>query len=110
MVAAHAVALYPSIGASTSARAVGDEVRDHCTLSFEEVNWKAMAEYIATNIQPWQAVRMKVNKLIPKRVSKVGRKPTVIGKTITLPSNSTQREKLKQIWQHQQSTFTKEQQ
>ena len=108
LIGADACALYPSIQAGTSAKAVGDEVREHNDISFECMDWEHVSKYVATNVKPWEAVRMKVNYLLPKRVSKGGRRPTVTGKTLTKPSYSTQ--KVKEIWQPTKDTFTAEEQ
>ena len=51
---------------------------------------------------------MSVEKLMPKRISDQGRKPTVTGKSLTLPVNSKQ--KIKLIWQPQKDHFTKTEQ
>ena len=103
LIGADACALYPSIQATTSAKAVGDEVRDNCDLSFKGVDWEHVTKYIATNTKPWEARRMKVSHLIPKRISKGGRRPLVTGKTLTKPSYSTQ--KVKEIWQPSKILF-----
>ena len=52
LIGADAVALYPSIQAATTAKAIGDEVREQCDLDFEEINWSEVAKYIATCVQP----------------------------------------------------------
>ena len=72
------------------------------------MNWHNVGKYIATCAKPWETVRMKVHKLIPKRSSNAGRKITVSGKPLTQPPNSKQ--KLKDIWIPQRDSFTPEQQ
>ena len=47
---------------------------------------------------------MKVDKLVPKRIHKLGRKPKVTGISITLPENSKQQ--TKEIWSPQKTNFT----
>ena len=89
---ADASALYPSIQSHISAKAVGDEVREGCNLEFESMDWEHVTKYLATNLKPWEARRMKVSDLLPQRTSKRkgGRRPTVTGSSLTKPSYSVQ--------------------
>ena len=82
----------------------GEEVRENCQLKSEDMNWTEVAKYGATCLKPWETKHMKVDKLIPVRATNRGWRPTLTGKTITVPTNTKQ--KVEQIWFPQRSSFT----
>ena len=69
--------LYPSLNIVESAKICGAAVKNS-ELEFEDVDWTWATLYIALNMQQNQINQEKLQDLVPRRVAKRGRRPTVL--------------------------------
>ena len=78
VVGADVVGLYPNLNADITAEAIRLEVVES-EAKFEGVNYFEAGKYIAINTQPWEARKMGVENLIPRRRYNRGPKPKITG-------------------------------
>ena len=79
LVAADAMALYPSLDRHECARVVREEVIKS-EVVVEGTNWREMARYLAITSDPWEWSKWGVRPFIPTKIHNVGPDPGITGK------------------------------
>ena len=89
LIAADAVALYPSLDHQRSSEVVRREVMQS-KLRMQGTNWREMARYLKMTCSPGEVARYKVKKFLPSRSKTGGNEPGITGTEAQSGSCDTQ--------------------
>ena len=70
--------MFPSLDALYTSKLVYQAAVES-EIKYEGLDFKEIVTYLAINLSEWQARKSKIWKLLPKRKSKFGQKPTITG-------------------------------
>ena len=70
--------LFPSLDALYTSKLV-NQAAIESEIKFDGLDFKEIVTYLAINLSEWQARKVNIWKLLPKRKSRFGQKPTITG-------------------------------